>query len=175
MAYATFEHDGRRRVGRVDGERLVPLAGLTELGRHTDVDVLRGATELPGEAVAVDGVRLCPVVPDPDKIICVGLNYLNLIGACARGTHHCRVRRPGRGALNPPVRAAQGAAMLSMTPSNGPVTGGVDTHARPITPRSSTISAVTSATRSSPATPGGYRALSRWMRAHDEQREGGWW
>lgn len=39
--------------------------------------------------------------------------------------------------------------MLSMTPSNGPVTGGVDTHARPITPRSSTISAVTSATRSS--------------------------
>lgn len=42
MAYATFEHDGRRRIGRVDGERLVPLAGLTELGRHTDVDALRG-------------------------------------------------------------------------------------------------------------------------------------
>jgi acylpyruvate hydrolase len=75
MPYATYEHQGRRRVGRVDGDRLVPLGGLTELGRNTTVDVLSGAPELPAESVGVDEVYLCPVVPNPDKIICVGLNY----------------------------------------------------------------------------------------------------
>jgi acylpyruvate hydrolase len=75
MPYATYEHQGRRRVGRVDGDRLVPLEGLTELGRNTTVDVLAGAPELPAESVGVDEVYLCPVVPNPDKIICVGLNY----------------------------------------------------------------------------------------------------
>ena len=79
MAYATYEHQGRRRVGRVEptpaGDRLIPLDGLTELGRDTPADVLAAATELPDEAVAAADVYLCPVVPHPDKIICVGLNY----------------------------------------------------------------------------------------------------
>jgi acylpyruvate hydrolase len=75
MPYATYEHQGLRRVGRVDGDRLIPLEGLNELGRHTTVEVLAGAAELPGESVGVDEVYLCPVVPNPDKIICVGLNY----------------------------------------------------------------------------------------------------
>jgi acylpyruvate hydrolase len=79
MAYATYEYQGRRHVGRVEhdaaGNRLVPLDGLTELGRHTPSDVLATAVELPGEAVAVSDVYLCPVVPHPDKIICIGLNY----------------------------------------------------------------------------------------------------
>lgn len=84
MAYATFEHNGHRRVGRVVGEVLVPLGGITGLGRHTDVDVLRDAEELPGEAVGVDEVHLCPIVPAPDKIICVGLNYLSHVGETGR-------------------------------------------------------------------------------------------
>jgi len=79
MAYATYEHHGRRRVGRVErtsaGDRLIPLDGLTELGRDTPAEVLAAAAELPDEAVAADDVYLCPVVPHPDKIICVGLNY----------------------------------------------------------------------------------------------------
>jgi acylpyruvate hydrolase len=75
MAYASYEHGGRRRVGRVDGDRVVPLTGLTELGRDTDADRLRTARELPGEAVGLGGVRLLPVVPNPARIVCVGLNY----------------------------------------------------------------------------------------------------
>ncbi|MGI5132450.1 fumarylacetoacetate hydrolase family protein [Pseudonocardia sp. CA-107938] len=79
MAYATYEHHGRRRVGRVErtsaGDRLIPLDGLTELGRDTPAGVLAAAAELPDEAVAAADVYLCPVVPHPDKIICVGLNY----------------------------------------------------------------------------------------------------
>jgi acylpyruvate hydrolase len=88
MAYATFEYQGRRRVGRVestpDGDRLIPLGGLTELGRATPADVLTAATELPAEAVAVDDVYLCPVVPHPDKIVCIGLNYLAHVGETGR-------------------------------------------------------------------------------------------
>ncbi|QRP50658.1 fumarylacetoacetate hydrolase family protein [Amycolatopsis sp. FDAARGOS 1241] len=40
--------------------------------------------ELPSEAVQVAHVRLCPVVPNPDKIICVGLNYLTHVGETGR-------------------------------------------------------------------------------------------
>lgn len=75
MAYVTYEHLGRRRVGRVDGAHVVPLAGLSELGPTTDVHVLGTARELAAEAVAIRDVRLLPVVPNPTKVICVGLNY----------------------------------------------------------------------------------------------------
>ncbi|MEV0074078.1 MULTISPECIES: fumarylacetoacetate hydrolase family protein [unclassified Amycolatopsis] len=84
MAYATYEHNRQRRVGRVDGDRLIPLAGIEALGLHTDVDTLANAVELPAEAVAIDDVYLCPVVPAPDKIICVGLNYLTHVGETGR-------------------------------------------------------------------------------------------
>ncbi|WP_326836399.1 fumarylacetoacetate hydrolase family protein [Amycolatopsis rhabdoformis] len=84
MAYATYELHGQRRVGRVDGDRLIPLAGVEELGLHTDVGTLAHAHELPGESVAVDDVYLCPVVPAPDKIVCVGLNYLTHVGETGR-------------------------------------------------------------------------------------------
>lgn len=75
MAYASYEYDGVRFVGRVDGDTLIPLAGVAELGRDTDIDALAVATELPERAVPVADVRLLPVVPNPDKILCVGLNY----------------------------------------------------------------------------------------------------
>ena len=88
MAYATYEYQGQRRVGRVEptstGDHLIPLAGLTELGRDTPADVLAVAAELPDEAVAAADVYLCPVVPHPDKIICVGLNYLAHVGETGR-------------------------------------------------------------------------------------------
>ncbi|MCI2419250.1 fumarylacetoacetate hydrolase family protein [Saccharopolyspora sp. K220] len=84
MAYATFELNGQRRVGRVDGDRLIPLAGISELGRLTDIDALMTAVELPSEAVSAGDVHLCPVVPAPDKIICVGLNYLTHVGETGR-------------------------------------------------------------------------------------------
>lgn len=79
MAYATYEHDGHRRVGLVQaapgGDRLIPLHGLTELGVDTTEERLKSAKPLTAQAVPVAEVRLCPVVPNPDKIICVGLNY----------------------------------------------------------------------------------------------------
>ncbi len=84
MAYATYVHSGRTHVGRVAGEFLIPLDGLTELGSGTPDDVLRSAAELPEQAVPVADVRLCAAVPNPDKIICVGLNYEEHIGETGR-------------------------------------------------------------------------------------------
>ena len=84
MTWATYEHDGDRHVGRVDGDHLVPLAGLRQLGRDTPVEVVADAVEQPERAVPVAEVRLLPPVPEPDKIFCVGLNYHAHVGETRR-------------------------------------------------------------------------------------------
>ncbi|HEX4250785.1 MAG TPA: fumarylacetoacetate hydrolase family protein [Pseudonocardia sp.] len=84
MAYASYEYEGRGRVGRVSGDRLVPLAGLTELGRDTPTEVLASAANSAEPSVALADVRLLPVVPNPDKILCVGLNYHSHVGETGR-------------------------------------------------------------------------------------------
>ncbi|HET6506102.1 MAG TPA: fumarylacetoacetate hydrolase family protein [Baekduia sp.] len=56
----------------------VPLRGIAELGRDTPSDVLADDSLLDRDAaVALDdpSVTIRPVVPRPDKVICVGLNY----------------------------------------------------------------------------------------------------
>ncbi|HEX4362761.1 MAG TPA: fumarylacetoacetate hydrolase family protein [Pseudonocardia sp.] len=84
MAYASYEFSGRRWVGRVEGDRLVPLAGLSELGRDTPAGVLASAPDAAEAPVPVSSVRLLPVVPNPDKILCVGLNYHSHVGETGR-------------------------------------------------------------------------------------------
>jgi acylpyruvate hydrolase len=84
VRYASYEHRGLRRVGRVVGDHLVPVDGPAELGRDTPADTLTGVTELPIEAVALADVRLRPAVPYPDKIVCVGLNYHSHVGETGR-------------------------------------------------------------------------------------------
>ncbi|MFD3702054.1 fumarylacetoacetate hydrolase family protein [Nocardia sp. NPDC058658] len=75
MAYMTYEHRGARRVGEVQGSALVPLRGLTEVGSATTAEVLAEAERDTGGRVEIDAVRLLPVVPNPSKVFCVGLNY----------------------------------------------------------------------------------------------------
>ncbi|RYH71227.1 MAG: FAA hydrolase family protein [Alcaligenaceae bacterium] len=75
MAYATFEHNGVRRVGEVHGSALVPLEGLTEIGVDTPLTLLGDATRNDRDQVPVGEAQLLPVVPNPSKIFCVGLNY----------------------------------------------------------------------------------------------------
>ena len=83
MRYVTFELAGDRRIGRVDGELVQPLAGPPEIGRDTPADVL-AALAPAGDPVARGTVRLLPVVPHPDKIFCVGLNYHAHVGETGR-------------------------------------------------------------------------------------------
>lgn len=83
MKLASYEHDGVRGVGVVDGTDLVDLravdpaapsdmrSALAWLGGRT-IDAAAGA-----ERVPVDAVRLLPVVPDPHGIWCAALTYLS--------------------------------------------------------------------------------------------------
>ena len=75
MAYASYEHSGIRAVGEVAGDTLIPLRGITEIGPDTTTDVLAAADRDAAAAVPLDAVRLLPVVPNPTKVVCVGLNY----------------------------------------------------------------------------------------------------
>ena len=86
MSYATFDYRGQRRVGELDGDDLIPLQGLTEIGSATTLAVLRDAQRLPAERVPADKVRLLPVVPVPGKVLCVGLNYADHIAETGRDT-----------------------------------------------------------------------------------------
>ena len=51
-----------------------PLDGVPELGAATPAEVL-AAPVLTGERMPLADVTLRPVVPQPGKIVCVGLNY----------------------------------------------------------------------------------------------------
>lgn len=72
--------------GDAAGYGLVTDAGIVDLGRHFPQDATlrafiaggleRAAAFVGGPAdLTLDQVRLAPVIPDPDKIVCVGLNY----------------------------------------------------------------------------------------------------
>ncbi len=76
MRYASaYDPSGAPVVAELRDELLVPLAGLTELGEATTAEVLAGAERRETDAFPADGALLRPVVPDPAKVICIGLNY----------------------------------------------------------------------------------------------------
>jgi acylpyruvate hydrolase len=73
---ATIRRDGVTAAVRVDGER------ATEIGDATDVGTLLADPRWRARAEAAGGATLdvgaldfAPLVPHPDKIVCVGLNY----------------------------------------------------------------------------------------------------
>jgi 2-keto-4-pentenoate hydratase/2-oxohepta-3-ene-1,7-dioic acid hydratase in catechol pathway len=82
MRFVTFEQDGHRHAGVVVEDQVVRLknAGFPDL-----VSVLQGGADAlrkveaytdtaPG-AVPLASVKLCAPIPDPPKILCMGLNY----------------------------------------------------------------------------------------------------
>jgi acylpyruvate hydrolase len=83
MQLVTVRHEGSTRAGRVEGDEVVLLdissvkAVLVESG-SAGVAAARGPT------MSLDDADLAPVVPDPDKIICVGINYGDHIAEMGR-------------------------------------------------------------------------------------------
>ena len=76
MRYAsTYDQSGSPVVAELQGDLLVPLAGLTELGAATTAEVLAAAGRRPADAFPAGQAELRAVVPNPAKVICVGLNY----------------------------------------------------------------------------------------------------
>ena len=72
--FASCELGERRFAALVDDAVLRPLEGIEELGRATPSELL-AHPPLSGETVPLADVTLRPVIPNPGKIVCVGLNY----------------------------------------------------------------------------------------------------
>jgi 2-keto-4-pentenoate hydratase/2-oxohepta-3-ene-1,7-dioic acid hydratase in catechol pathway len=72
---ATYELDGAAACGVVLGDAITPIADASVrqvLERGPDY---WSAPATAGDPVPLDQVRLLPPVPNPDKILCIGLNY----------------------------------------------------------------------------------------------------
>ena len=68
MRIISFLHDGQPRHGILDGEVVRTFSGVVTLRDVT--------TKQPtGPTVPMNGLRLLPAIPNPGKIICIGLNY----------------------------------------------------------------------------------------------------
>lgn len=81
--------DGTEAYGAVSGDS-VKVAGDALRGRYPDLKALLAAgaihelAEATGDTVALVEVELLPPIPKPDKIICIGLNYLGHIKETGR-------------------------------------------------------------------------------------------
>ena len=92
MKFASFSTSGRASYGIVRGdavldlgarygERWPTLRALLAAGAIGEAERL--AADLPAELELAD-LQLQPVIPDPDKIICVGLNYRDHVAETGR-------------------------------------------------------------------------------------------
>lgn len=84
MRFVSLEYEGVRYAAAVRGEWAVPLEGVSELGRQTPLEVLRAPRLRADEPIPLARARLLPVVPEPRKIVCVGLNYLSHVDETRR-------------------------------------------------------------------------------------------
>lgn len=85
MKLASVRHGDRTHAARLEGDGLVLLP-------HSDVGALLAdpewstAATVSGPSVASADVQFLPVVPRPDKIVCLGLNYATHILETGRET-----------------------------------------------------------------------------------------
>ncbi|WP_186418782.1 fumarylacetoacetate hydrolase family protein [Bosea sp. CS1GBMeth4] len=82
MRFATFQINGTPSWGLVEGDQIADL-GVALRGRYPDLKSAIAADALREVATAAAGaprhrlsaITWLPVLPNPDKILCVGLNY----------------------------------------------------------------------------------------------------
>jgi acylpyruvate hydrolase len=84
MRLATLRYDGRTRAARLEGEEyvLLPAEDVGALLREGDWQ--DRAREEAGERVAASSADHAPLIPHPNKIICLGLNYTSHIKEMGR-------------------------------------------------------------------------------------------
>ena len=79
MKLATLRRpDGSTYAARLDGDHYVQLEA-PDVGALLAAGGLAQAAEATGLQVAAEGADLAPVVPNPGKVFCTGLNYRNHI------------------------------------------------------------------------------------------------
>lgn len=117
MRLVSFVAEGRSSWGAVvDGgivdlgrrfaaEGLLTLRAFLERG---DMAAARAAAAGATADFALDAVALAPVIPDPDKIVCVGMNYRDHVAETGRSV----TEKPSLFARYAGSQVGQGAAMI---------------------------------------------------------------
>ena len=80
MRFTTYLRDGKPRLAVVDGDAAVDLAAdlRAELAAGTDLAAAgRAALASGAPRLPLASLALAPLVPEPGKIICLGLNYFD--------------------------------------------------------------------------------------------------
>ena len=80
MRFTTFVQDGRTQLGVVDGEHVIALAAdlRAELTAGTDLIAAgRAAIASTAQRLPLAALTFAPLVPEPGKTICLGLNYFD--------------------------------------------------------------------------------------------------
>ena len=72
VSYGVAGDDGVIDIGKRLGDSYPSLKAVLEKGA---LDEVRGAAEGQAADLAFDDVTFLPVIPNPEKIVCVGLNY----------------------------------------------------------------------------------------------------
>ena len=87
MRFTTFHHNGHDRLGLVDGDQVIDL-NQAQPHIHPDLRLaLKSGADLfaaaqaalasTAERLPMAGLQLSPMIPEPGKIICLGLNYFD--------------------------------------------------------------------------------------------------
>lgn len=85
MKLATLRLDGATAAVRVDGDTAVVIDGYSDLSELlAQSEWYSIAEKASGAKVSLDGANYAPVVPNPGKIVCVGLNYATHIKEMGR-------------------------------------------------------------------------------------------
>jgi len=92
MRLLSFRHAGTSKFGAVVESGVVDLSARTQ-GRWSGLREVLAAKALPELTALAKGatadlrladVELLPVIPDPEKILCIGLNYASHVGEVGR-------------------------------------------------------------------------------------------
>lgn len=82
MKIASFRHGGKTSFGAVIdggivdlGSRLPDFSDLRDVLRHGADAKLNEAAEAAGADYALEDIEFLPTIPNPEKIICIGVNY----------------------------------------------------------------------------------------------------
>ncbi|HTT30174.1 MAG TPA: fumarylacetoacetate hydrolase family protein [Solirubrobacteraceae bacterium] len=75
MRFASVLHEGNHLAVAIEGDRAIPIRGVTEVGPETPLSLLKDPPLDRESSLPATGLYRRPVVPHPGKVICVGLNY----------------------------------------------------------------------------------------------------
>ena len=77
MTFRTGQTADTERFGYVDGEQVVDVTGnpYDTLKAAIAADGLDALSSVQGQRVALTDIEYCPVITQPNKILCAGLNY----------------------------------------------------------------------------------------------------